>query len=765
MEIESKLTEKIRFGSYEVDLAACELRKGGIKLRLQPQPFQVLRLLVERPGEVVSREELKQELWPDDTYVEFDLSLNTVIKKLRRALHDNPQHPRYIETLPRNGYRFIFPVERIDAADPHEAPVETILVDGALLQVTPEPGDSQSAAVSRIVSDGMKLVAVAPGAAPVAIHGDGFVIPRKRRLLERAGAILGVALLVGLIMTYLADSPDDRHVRRWSFSTQSLSSAAMSPDGKYILFAAQAGAEPSLWIRPVDDESPRRVAGADGAMIGFWSPDSRFVAFAADGQLKKVSIDGGDPIVLCPLPNSNTNFFAGGSWSPDGENIVFSSGARLHQVSAGGGVSKPLFPEDENLRGSFQWPHFLPSSGQRQAIVYSASTNFRDHRMEVMDLESGERRNLGPGSAPVYSPAGYLIHGPSNSELRGLMALPFSLETLEPSGEAFHLDQEGIGASVSQTGDLAYWDDPRPVTLHRLTWRDRLTGRVLEPVGEAQFAMRDPVISPDGQRVLVSSVEDGDANVYIHDLRRSTKVRLTSDEAQEAGGRWSADGSKVVFWQQTGDETALVEKAANSGAAGTALYSVQGAILSLDWSRDGQYFVLLQHTDAGSREIRYISTAQMGEGAQSVRYPARPSRIASPRISPDGRYLAYESRESGRIEVFVGSFPDGTKLRRKISARGGRGPQWSPDGKELFYLHGATLMAVSVQPAGGEITLGIPQELFSSADLSLGFAPSLDGQRLLTIMPVSEPPSPAVHVVENWHGALGRPDSEAGFGW
>lgn len=756
MNIEKRPAEKIRFGSYEVDLASCELRKGGIKLRLQPQPFQVLRLLLERPGEVVSRDELKQELWPNDTYVEFDLSLNTVIKKLRGALHDDPQHPRYVETLPRNGYRFIFPVERIDAGEPRGIPVKTILADGSLMRAPGEPGGRRPAAVLSMAPGGSPPGDRALAEAP-AIQREAVVIPRKRRLLERtATAIFGVALLA-LILANLSESPTNDPVRRWSFPVQALSSAALSPDGKYILFAAQTGAEPGLWIRPLDRESPRELVGAEGAVIGFWSPDSQFVAFAADGQLKKISVAGGDAMVLCPLPNPNTNFFAGGTWSPDGERIVFSSGARLYQVSAGGGVSKPLFSEDENLRGSFQWPHFLPTSGQRQAIVYTASTNFRDRRMEVLDLKSGSRRNLGAGFAPVYSPDGYLIYGPANSELRGIMALPFSLEALEPSGEPFHINQDGVAASVSQAGDLVYWDDPRPVALHRLTWRDRATGRVLEPVGEAQFAMRDPVISPDGQRVLVSSIEAGDSNIYLHDLRRSTKVQLTSGTDQEAGARWSSDGSKVVFWRQTGDETALVQKAVNSGGAGTEIYNVRGAVLNLDWTRDGKYLILMQHADAGSREIRYISMAHLGEGAPSALYPGRPSRNASPRVSPDGRYLAYESLESGRVEAILRSFPDGTELRRKISAQGGRSPQWSRDGKELFYVQDATLMAVSVQASGGEITLGTPQKLFSSADLSLGFAPSLDGQRFLTIVPVSETPPPAIHMVENWHAALGRP--------
>lgn len=761
--IDKNPTEKIRFGSYEVDLASCELRKGGTKIRLQPQPFQVLRLLLERPGEVVTRDELKQELWPDDTYVEFDLSLNTVIKKLRRALDDNPQHPRYVETLPRNGYRFIFPVERISAVDPQEAPVETILVNGSLLQGASAPGGVRSATVLRIVSDSMDS-AVARGQAPAAICDDGIAVPR-RRWFERTAAILGGALLGSLIITYLADSPDNHHVRRWSFSTQSLALAAMSPDGKYILFAAQTGAEASLWLRPMDQESPRELAGAEGATIGFWSPDSQSVAFAADGQLKKISVGGGDAVVLCPLPNPNPNFFAGGTWSPDGENIVFSSGGRLYQVSAGGGASKPLFPEGESLSGIFQWPHFLPAFADRQAIVYTASTNFRDRRMEVLDLKSGERRDLGPGFAPVYSHAGFLIYGPADSELRGIMALPFSVERLEPSGEVFHINQDGIGASVSLAGDLVYWDDPRPVALHHLVWRDRQTGRVLESVGEAQMAMRDPVISPDGQRVLVSSVETGDANIFIHDLQRSTKVQLTSAAAQEAGARWSSDGSEVVFWRQAGEKTAVVEKAANSGGDGTVLYQVDGAILNLDWSRDGRYVVLLQHAEAGSREIRYVDTAQLDKGTRSILYPGRPSRVASPRLSPDGRYLAYESRESGRVEVFVGSFPDGTQLRRKISVRGGRSPRWSSDGKELFYLRGSTLMAVSVQASGNGIVSGSPQELFTSPDLELGFAPSSDGQRILTIAPVGEIPAPAVHVVENWRRTIDRPSTKAAFGW
>jgi len=765
VDIDRRPTEKIRFGSYEVDLASCELRKGGIKLRLQPQPFQVLRLLLDRTGEVVSREELKQELWPDDTYVEFDLSLNTVIKKLRRALSDNPQTPRYIETLPRNGYRFIFPIERIDAVIPNEAVVETVLADGSLLHVLTEAGVLQSAPVLRIVTSNTELIPGSLGEAQIEINRDGVMVPRRRRVLERTAALLVAALLVGVGAFYLAEAPSENHVRRWSFPVPSISSVSISPDGKYILFATQAGGEPGLWIRSTDQESPRRLAGAESATGGFWSPDSQFVAFAADGQLMKVSAGGANPIVLCELPNSNTNFFAGGSWSPDAESIVFSSGARLYQVSSGGGAPNPLFGADQGLRGSFQWPHFLPSSGRRQAIVYTASTNFRDHRMEVMDLATGARRDLGPGSVPVYSPDGYLIHGPSNNELTGLWAVPFSLETLAPSGDALHINSEGIGASISTTGDLVYWDNPRPIALHRLAWRDRTTGRVLERTGEAQFAIRDPVISPDGQRVLVSSAEAGESNIYLHDLRRSTKVQLTSDVAEEAGGRWSSDGSNVVFWRQVGDQAVLIEKAANSGGAGTILYTVHGTILDLDLSRDGKYLVLLQHADAESREIRYIPTAELGEGAQSSPYLGRKSRGASPRISPNGRYLAFESHESGRVEVFVGSFPDGALLLRKISTRGGRSPRWSPNGKDLFYLQGDSLVAVSVQSASRGITLGSPQELFSSPDLSLGFAPSTDGQRFLTVEPVGEPLPPAVHVIENWHGGLNRPAAEAGIGW
>ena len=765
MDTERKTTERIRFGAYEVELASGELRKGGIKIRLQPQPFQVLRLLLERPGEVVSREELRHKLWPDDTYVEFDLSLNTVVKKLRRALNDNPQHPRYIETLPRNGYRFIFPTERIDSLDLlNDAPVEAILADGSLLQVPSALEGRKSGTVLSIVSRSAESGARVFAEAPAVIDDDAIVIPRRRRLLEKTTAAVLGALLCVLVIAYVAESPSGEHVRRWSFAAQALTSVAMSPDGKYILFVTQAGAEPSLWIRPMDHESPRRISGTEGAIMGFWSPDSQSLAFAADGRLKKISLGGGDPTVLCQLPNPNTNLFAGGAWSPDGESIIFSSGARLYQVPAAGGAAKPLMQDGEGVRGSFQWPHFLPAAARGSAIVYTASTNFRDRRLEIMDLESGDRRDLGPGSVPVYAPAGYLVYGPPNAELRGLKAMPFSLETLGPSGDAFHLNQDGIGASVSQAGDLAYWDDPRPVALHRLMWRDRATGRALDAVGETQFAMRNPVVSPDGRRVLVSSTESGDSNIYIHDVGRSTKVQLTFDAAQEAGGSWSPDGSKVVFWRQTGDKTALVEKAANSGGSGTELYEVQGAILSLDWSSDGQYLVLLQHANAASREIRYISTAQLSAGGKSVPYPGSPARNAAPRISPDGRYLAFESRESGRTEVFLGSFPNGDILRRKVSTKGGRAPRWSPDGTELYYIQGDSLMAVSVLPAGQDIALGPPQELFSSPDLISGFAPSNDGRRFLTIAPVGETPPPAVHVVENWHDALDRP-VESAFGW
>jgi len=284
----------IRFGPFEADLAAGELRKGDRRVRLQEQPFEVLAALLDRAGEVVTREELRARLWPRDSFGDFDQGLNTAINKLREALEDSAANPRFVETLPKRGYRFTHPIEA-----ENDAPVQTQPRRNPMFLLT--------------IAATLSIAAAALAVLWIQRPPPDLKLPLRRFTIRQP-------LPTGTV--------------------HSLRLAAISPNGRHIAIVAGEG-ESKLWIQDLDREQPRVVEGGDGAVAPFWSPDSSMIGFAAAGKLKKISVTGGSSIQLCDLPGGHT---CGGSWSPDGGSIVFAAGSpcALHSVSASGGSSSLL---------------------------------------------------------------------------------------------------------------------------------------------------------------------------------------------------------------------------------------------------------------------------------------------------------------------------------------------------------------------------------------------------------------------------------------
>jgi len=287
----------LQFGTFELDLTAGELRKGGRKVRVQEQPFQLLVALVEKPGEVVTREELKDKLWPGDTYVDFDRSLNTAASKLRDALGDSASSPRFIETLPRRGYRFLGSVETVGT---HPGSV----------------GDSSRAA-SDVPVDGSELTA-------------SDLPPRERELVRRlrlawfVAAVAAIGALAVSLVHFRQTPPDipQATLRKSAFTppvpfaTWQRNYVAISSNGQQIAMTTW-DADGRLWIKDLGRQQPARaIDGGEGAFDPFWSPGSDFIGFHTVEELKKVSIRGGAAVSVCQLPISNS--FSGGSWSPDG---------------------------------------------------------------------------------------------------------------------------------------------------------------------------------------------------------------------------------------------------------------------------------------------------------------------------------------------------------------------------------------------------------------------------------------------------------------
>jgi Tol biopolymer transport system component len=590
---------------------------------------------------------------------------------------------------------------------------------------------------------------------------DAVVLPRGRhRALLALATLAGLAFLATLAI-HLSEAPPEAPagpVGRFSFVPEGVAQTTaglggprpnISPDGKYILYVDETGGKSSLWVRALASEFPRRLDQTEGGIRAFWSPDSQSIGFGTDTELKRMSLERGIPITLCAYP---APAFRGGAWSPDGETIVFSSGARLYRIPARGGAPE-LLREDQP--GGWD-PIFLPSV--TPALVFTRGTP-TDSRLSVLNLETGEAKELRQGDDPGYS-RGYLIHGAGDDRQAGIWAMPFSLETIDATGESFPIDTGGRRPAVSRDGILTYEDyTPQGAGLLTLVWRSR-SGEVLGTIGQPQAGnMAGAALSPDGKRVAVIATESGNGDVWVHDVTRSTKTRLTFASGNEVQPVWSSSGQEIVY----SVAEAGIERKAADGTGDPTVLTQSGN--SPDLSRDGRYLVYNASGGATVQDIFSVELSADGSAGEPRAFISGPAAQGVPKLSPDGRFLAYVSNESGRFEIYVRPFPDGAG-KWQASVEGGGQPRWHSDGKELFFVNGVTLMAVSVS-TDASFTLGQPQRLFDSPDLSRGggtpnYDVSADGQRFVTIASLeelqpgaseqSEPEPPKIRVVLNWQG-------------
>ncbi len=608
---------------------------------------------------------------------------------------------------------------------------------------------------ARKMPSGRSTVAATASVADELPLGPVTAQPSSRRVERVLLAVLGIALLGTLAVhfTQTQEVATQRPLLRFSFPADGVAregAARISPDGKHIAYALESDGERTLWLRSLDSESARSMAGTVGAADAFWSPDSLSIGFATDSELKRIAIDGSDPIILCELP-ADVLSFDGATWSPDGSRIVFSSGLQLYEVAARGGEPKLLSGLGHAERPLLLHPHFLPVYAP-SILVYTAAASGSDRVLALKNFETGESWELSPGAAPFYSTDGYLIHGAVRDGDAGLWALPFSLASLEPTGESFPLSAIGHMPTVSKDGTLAFVDQPQR-GLEALVWRNR-SGEILERVGQLQLDMAQPSISPDGRFVAVGSSESGNDDIWIHDLTRSTKTRLTFSTSGEVAPTWSPSGREVAYVIAGGRR--LMAKATDGTSEATVLVDGGTGLNNPDWSRDSRYLAYQQVREGGEPDIGYLNLTADRDSSQPAASPTTSSRNGRvPKLSPDGRFVAYVSGESGQLEVYVRPFPDGNG-RWQISVDGGAQPGWRGDGAELYYVEDTALMATTVSTERG-FTLTQPQKLFETADLLSNTARSTydvsaDGQRFLMITPVPDDGSapPTVRVVQSW---------------
>jgi Tol biopolymer transport system component len=488
--------------------------------------------------------------------------------------------------------------------------------------------------------------------------------------------------------------------------------AAVAPDGSGIVFAAKPSAAGSaLYYRPIGGLTSVRLDGTDEATYPFWSPDSRFVAFATGDTLKKIDVTGGPAQNLASVPG-----FTGGTWNEAGM-ILYGSTSGIFRVSAEGGTPEPVTTVEAPATGHY-WPRFLPDGVSYMFLVWAQES--ADRALHVGSLESPDHMRVGPlQSQAVYVEPGYLV----SQRESAVYAQPFDLDSRMLTGEPVRLagavafqDSNGHGwFDVSQTGTLLYFEGATEVSARGenpggMFSRVARSGGIGGPVGEAG-PWGDMDLSPDGTKLAVTRVEGGSGDIWIIDWQRGDQgvaTRLTLDSANDLNPVWSPDGERVAFTSyRNGNADVLVMNANGVGEAQALLASEDFESVE-DWSSDGKYLAYLREAQ-GQTDIYVLPLEDEGEPFAVVEGPFNKDE---PQFSPDGRWIAYASDESGDFEVYVKSFPDGEQ-REKASVDGGGQPRWSLDGRELFYRAPGGAVRVVAVATDPRLDIGSPELLFN----------------------------------------------------
>ncbi len=504
----------------------------------------------------------------------------------------------------------------------------------------------------------------------------------------------------------------------------------------------------ALWTYEVGGQRSTALDGTQGASYPFWSPDGKFIAFFADGKLKKIEATGGRSQVICPAPNGR-----GGSWNRDGV-IVFSPDALhgLSRVSAAGGTPVELTVLDSaRHETSHRWPVFLPDGKHFLYMIANFAGNPEINAIAVGSIDSKEKRSVVPASSnAVYVEPGYLVY----LRDRTLVAQRFNAKTLVVTGEPRALSEDVLffsqvyRAVFDASNDTLIAQTGKAASLSELTWLDR-AGKEQGKLGSVAWYY-NVRFSPDARKVAVDQTDpDGkNTDIYVHDLARDGVTRLTFEPSLDQSPVWSPDGKKIVFSSNRGGRFEMYLK--NSDGSGPeTLLADQGVTLfnPWDWSPDGKS-ILFRRTS----ELGFLT---LSDGAAKMLTPPN-SSLRGAQFSPDGRWFAYASSEGGNVEVYVSTFPEANG-KWQVSTGGGQEPRWRRDGKELFFLSADGKM-MSVPIVGTtSFEAGTPVPLFtthrrqpvSSQDV-YSYDVTPDGQRFLIVTNVDQGPAAPLSITLNW---------------
>jgi eukaryotic-like serine/threonine-protein kinase len=731
----------VSFGEFEADLRSRELLRQGSKVKLTDQSFCVLAMLLERPGELVTREEIAKKLWPADTFVDFDHGLNNAVNRLREALGDSADSPRFVETLPRRGYRFI--------AKTNGAHLAGALSASQLGAAEPLPEITHSAVAGT--------------------RGEIFTAPRSYRwTLWAIPIIVALAVLLVFEMERRALPPSSRtFVLPPEGNTFNLvgdwgGSVGLSPDGTKLAFVAvDSKAVARVWVRELRKLNSDAIEGTEGASFPFWSPDGRSLGFFANGKLKKASLDGGPAITL-----SDASFGRGGSWNSQGV-IIFAPASHtgIYRIADSGGQPIQITSVDASIHTTHRWPKFLPDG---EHFIYLAASHFDDasHNAIYRGSLDGKTNDMivATSSDAIYK-SGYLFFMRKDV----LMAQRFDDATARFQGEARPtvervLYDPSIWKSVfdaSDNGVMAYQLGVKTQG-SQFVWFDR-SGKELSSVGEPNYYW-DPRFSRDGKKLSYSMDKPGKgyADGWVMDMAHGVTTRITSDKYDDGGGILTRDNSRVVLSGKRQHYNIYSAAADGSEEPRLLLEDPTSDIWPVDLSPDDR-FLLFAKGEKIARTKSQLWIYDMIEKGPPYRLLDGDAVETNGRFSPDGRWIAYDSKQSGRNEVYVRRFdpnaaadsagnPPGRKWR--VSTSGGIHPVWRKDGRELFFVNpDRIIVALPVKVTGSQFEMGDAKPLFyvnSVVDLSaVEFDVSPDGNKILVNVSTPERAAP-ITIVENW---------------
>ena len=578
----------------------------------------------------------------------------------------------------------------------------------------------------------------------------GIAVPaavRSRRRFLR-WAMLGAAGAAGILLGFFFKPTSPAPVMRAALNLPSGNSivasigSVLSPDGQRVVMAlADAQGKPKLWMRTLSNDAAQPIDGTEGAIIPFWSPDSQFVAFGSvDGKLKKIPAEGGQAETICDVWT-----IYGASWGRKGW-IVYSAGAKgLFKVAAAGGSPQQIPPSKKGL-ADYRLPSFLPDGQHFLVSSYSTPGIF------VASVDGGEVQPVLPGESggAQYAEPGYLLF------LRGdsLMAQPFDPKRQRVSGSPQRIAESVFNSpssfSTSSNGLLLF---ERAVQT-QLTWIDA-AGNKLSTLGAPGY-LSNPYLSPDGKYALatVTDPRQNRLKLWLYDVKQGTSVPFTLGEGDDQYPAWSPDSQQVAFSSTRGGKEEIYVKPVGGGSREQLLLSMEGGTEPDCWSSDGRY-ILFDYFGNGGTGSDVWAMPLFGDRKP---FPVVQSSAAEiwGNFSADGKWVAYESDESGRAEIYVVPFP-GPGGKWQVSTGGGINTLW-PAGKELFYWTPDTrALAAEFDVQGANFVVGKTRELFSGRAFgNAAGGTTRDGKSWLLPLPVNEVNASPLILTTNWTATLKR---------